>query len=332
MIVNRVGLSPYQCGATAILFAAVLWGTTGVAASFAPNISPLGIGAFAMGVAGIIQAGLAYKKLKLQFTCLIQQKNILLLSALALAIYPLAFYSSMRLAGVAVGTVVSIGSAPLFAALLEYLFNKTLSLTKRWLISVVIGLIGIALLAFGEPHIPDLSSLGQTAEQVSELVAGQSTGHTVQHHQLWGIALGLLAGLTYASYAWAARVMIDSGVHSQAAIGGIFGLGALLLLPSLFFTGDNLFSSAGNALVSVYMALIPMTLGYIAFGYGLRHINASRASLLTLMEPVVAAILAVLIVGEVISPLGWFGMLLIMVCLWVQATEKRPDGSIGSQQ
>ena len=79
------------------------------------------------------------------------------------------------------------------------------------------------------------------------------------------------------------------------------------------------------------MALIPMTLGYIAFGYGLRHINASSASLLTLMEPVVAAILAVLIVGEVISPLGWFGMLLIMVCLWVQATEKRADDSIGSE-
>ena len=260
-----------------------------------------------------------------------QQKNILLLSALALAVYPLAFYSSMRLAGVAVGTVVSIGSAPLFAALLEYLFNKTLSLTKRWLISVVIGLIGIALLAFGEPHMPDLSPLGQTTEQVSEHATGYLTGQAAPQRQLWGIALGLLAGLTYASYAWAARAMIDSGVHSQAAIGGIFGLGALLLLPSLFFTGDNLFSSTGNALVSVYMALIPMTLGYIAFGYGLRHINASSASLLTLMEPVVAAILAVLIVGEVISPLGWFGMLLIMVCLWVQATEKRADDSIGSE-
>ena len=246
-----------------------------------------------MGVAGIIQAGLAYKKLKLQFACLVQQKNILLLSGLALAVYPLAFYSSMRLAGVAVGTVVSIGSAPLFAALLEYLFNTTLSLTKRWLISVVIGLIGIALLAFGEPHMPDLSPLGQTAKQVSEHATGYITDQAAPHRQLWGIALGLLAGLTYASYAWAARAMIDSGVHSQAAIGGIFGLGALLLLPSLFFTGDNLFSSTGNALVSVYMALIPMTLGYIAFGYGLRHINASSASLLTLMEPVVAAILAV---------------------------------------
>lgn len=312
----RGGFTQYQYGVMAILFASVLWGTTGVAASFAPGISPLGIGAFAMGVGGMMLAILARRKLKANVANLLQQKTLLLLSALALAIYPLAFYSSMRMAGVAVGTVVSIASAPLFAALLECLFSKAFHLTKRWLISVLIGLIGIALLAYGEPHATEIAANGVSEEQVA------------QQRQVWGIALGLLAGLTYAFYSWAARTMIDKGVHSQAAMGSIFGLGAMVLLPSLFFTGDNLFSSPGNALVSLYMALIPMTLGYIAFGYGLRHIKASSASLLTLMEPVVAAILAVLIVGEVISPLGWFGMLLIMLCLLIQATEKQPVATV----
>ena len=312
MLAMRCGFTQYQNGAMAILFAAVLWGTTGVAASFAPDISPLGIGAFAMGVGGMMQAALAHRKLKANLANLLQQKALLLLSAWALAIYPLAFYSSMRMAGVAVGTVVSIASAPLFAALLECFFSKAFHLTKRWLISVLIGLIGIALLAYGEPHTSALGT--EVATNLKEQAA--------QQRQLWGIALGLLAGLTYAFYSWAARTMIDKGVHSQAAMGSIFGLGAMVLLPSLFFTGDNLFSSPTNALVALYMAVIPMTLGYIAFGYGLRHIKASSASLLTLMEPVVAAILAVLIVGEVISPVGWFGMLLIMLCLMIQATEK----------
>ncbi|WP_041713297.1 DMT family transporter [Paraglaciecola sp. T6c] len=316
MLAMRGGFTQYQYGVMAILFASVLWGTTGVAASFAPGISPLGIGAFAMGVGGMMLAILARRKLKANVANLLQQKTLLLLSALALAIYPLAFYSSMRMAGVAVGTVVSIASAPLFAALLECLFSKAFHLTKRWLISVLIGLIGIALLAYGEPHATEIAASGVSEEQVA------------QQRQVWGIALGLLAGLTYAFYSWAARTMIDNGVHSQAAMGSIFGLGAMVLLPSLFFTGDNLFSSPGNALVSLYMALIPMTLGYIAFGYGLRHIKASSASLLTLMEPVVAAILAVLIVGEVISPLGWFGMLLIMLCLLIQATEKQPVATV----
>ena len=51
----------YQKGCLAILFASILWGTTGTAASFAPAVSPLAIGAFAMGVGGLLQAFLARK-------------------------------------------------------------------------------------------------------------------------------------------------------------------------------------------------------------------------------------------------------------------------------
>ena len=308
MALIRHGLSQYQCGSLAILFASVLWGTTGTVASLAPNISPLAIGAFAMGVGGVIQAVLAYQALTLNLAKLLKHKRMLLLSAVALAVYPLAFYSAMRLAGVAVGTVVSIASAPLFAALLERLLSKQYNLTRRWVVGVIIGLTGIGMLAYGEPHLSEVP----LAEQIR------------QEQQLWGVGLGFVAGLTYAFYSWAARTLIDKGVQSQAAMGSIFGLGALLLLPTLAFTGDNLFSSTGNIIVSLYMAMIPMALGYMAFGFGLRHIKASSASLLTLLEPVVAAILAVIIVGEIITPMGWFGMILILFCLCLQAVQKEP--------
>ena len=42
-------------GVVAILFAAVVWGTTGTAATFAPDVSAAAIGAAAMGVGGIAQ-------------------------------------------------------------------------------------------------------------------------------------------------------------------------------------------------------------------------------------------------------------------------------------
>ena len=48
-----------------------------------------------------------------------------MLSAVAVAVFPLAFYTSMRLAGVAVGTVVAIGSAPAAAAVIERLADRT---------------------------------------------------------------------------------------------------------------------------------------------------------------------------------------------------------------
>ncbi|MEI8666726.1 hypothetical protein P4S81_20740 [Pseudoalteromonas sp. B28] len=55
---------------------------------------------------------------------MISQPKVLLLGAASVAIYPLAFYTSMRLSGVAIGTVVSIATAPFFAAILESLISK----------------------------------------------------------------------------------------------------------------------------------------------------------------------------------------------------------------
>ncbi|KNH10532.1 DMT family transporter [Vibrio cyclitrophicus] len=300
LAINRV--NEFQMGTLAILFASILWGTTGTAASFAPDLSPLAIGAFSMGVGGLMQAGLAYRKILFAFDKLLQNKKLLAVSALALAIYPLAFYSSMKLSGVAIGTVVSIATAPFFSALLECLISKKNNINKRWLTSFAIGVVGIGLLVFSE---------------------SSSTNESGDDLKLFGIALGLLAGLCYAIYSWATKALIDKGIKSQAAMGSIFGLGAMLLLPTLWFTGENLFSSQINVLVISYLTLIPQCLGYIAFSFGLRHVTASSANLLTLFEPVVAAVLAVCVVGELIPFTGWLGMSLIVLCLFIQSKPSK---------
>ncbi|MEZ8319484.1 DMT family transporter [Vibrio splendidus] len=300
LAINRV--NEFQTGTLAILFASILWGTTGTAASFAPDLSPLAIGAFSMGVGGLMQAGLAYRKILLAFDKLLQNKKLLAVSALALAIYPLAFYSSMKLSGVAIGTVVSIATAPFFSALLECLISKKNNINKRWLTSFAIGVVGIGLLVFSE---------------------SSSTNESGDDLKLLGIALGLLAGLCYAIYSWATKALIDKDIESQAAMGSIFGLGAMLLLPTLWFTGENLFSSQINVLIISYLTLIPQCLGYVAFSFGLRHVTASSANLLTLFEPVVAAVLAVCVVGELIPLIGWLGMFLIVLCLLIQSKPSK---------
>ncbi|MEZ8166244.1 EamA family transporter [Vibrio sp. 10N.222.54.F12] len=300
LAINRV--NEFQTGTLAILFASILWGTTGTAASFAPDLSPLAIGAFSMGVGGLMQAGLAYRKILFAFDKLLQNKKLLAVSALALAVYPLAFYSSMKLSGVAIGTVVSIATAPFFSALLECLISKKNNINKRWLTSFAIGVVGIGLLVFSES-----SSANESGDDL----------------KLLGIGLGLVAGLCYAIYSWATKALIDKGIKSQAAMGSIFGLGAMLLLPTLWFTGENLFSSQINVLVISYLTLIPQCLGYIAFSFGLRHVTASSANLLTLFEPVVAAVLAVCVVGELIPFTGWLGMSLIVLCLFIQSKPSK---------
>lgn len=53
------------------------------------------------------------------------------------------------------------------------------------------------------------------------------------------------------------------------------------------------------------MALVPMLLGYLLFGYGLTRVTPSAATTLTLAEPAIAALLAVVLVGERLPAIGW---------------------------
>lgn len=279
-------------GILTVILASLLWGTTGTAATFAPALSPLFIGSFAMGIGGILQCGLATVKIVHDRALLAVHCRFLIVGALAVAIYPLAFYSSMRLSGVTIGTVVSIGSAPILSAIIEY-FSRDFQLNKQWAMGALLGIIGMVLLAFSD-----------------------NASTTIQNtHVNLGILLGLVAGLTYALYSWSARQLLLKGVNTKAAMGATFGCGGLLLIPVMLITGSAFVNSWNNMAVGFYMALIPMFLGYLCYGFGLSKISASMATTITLLEPVIAAILAMLIVGECLSLIGWIGMLLIFICL-----------------
>ena len=279
-------------GILAVILASLLWGTTGMAATFAPALSPLFIGSFAMGMGGILQCGLATVKIVHDRALLAVHCRFLIVGALAVAIYPLAFYSSMRLSGVIIGTVVSIGLAPILSAIIEY-FSRDFQLNKQWAMGALLGIIGMVMLAFSD-----------------------NASTTIQYtHVNLGILLGLVAGLTYALYSWSARQLMLKGVNTKAAMGATFGCGGLLLIPVMLITGSAFVTSWNNMAVGFYMALIPMFLGYLCYGFGLSKISASMATTITLLEPVIAAILAMLIVGECLSLIGWIGMLLIFICL-----------------
>ncbi|NKY10741.1 EamA family transporter, partial [Cellulomonas hominis] len=277
-----------------MLAAAVLWGTTGTAATFAPDVGPLAIGAAAMGLGGLLQAATAHRLLRDHRAALGRRCGLVLLGAVAVAVYPLAFYSSMHLAGVAVGTVVSLGSAPLAAALVERAVDGR-RLSRRWLAAATVGLAGVALLC---------------GAQAAGGAGGTGAGAV-------GVALGLVAGATYALYSWVAARLMAGGVPSRAAMGAVFGAGGVLLLPVLAATGAPLLASWGNAAVGTYMALVPMFAGYVLFGWGLARVAASTATTLTLLEPAVAAVLAVLVVGERLPAAGWAGAALVVAGLAV---------------
>ncbi|MGO2415564.1 MAG: hypothetical protein ACTH7H_07345, partial [Cobetia crustatorum] len=71
-----------QVGNLSVLTAALLWGTTGTAAHFNQDVSPLATGAFAMGFGGILQAVLSRRILRAELATLLVHKHLILWAAL----------------------------------------------------------------------------------------------------------------------------------------------------------------------------------------------------------------------------------------------------------
>ncbi len=137
-----------SAGIFCVIIASFFWGTTGTTASFMPDVSPLATGAGAMGFGGLLLVLQAYRQLYRDRYRLLAHIRLLLAGSLSVAIYPLAFYSSMRLSGVAIGTLISIASAPFFTFLIERLISKKV-MTLQWLLSFLFGAVGMTLLTLG---------------------------------------------------------------------------------------------------------------------------------------------------------------------------------------
>lgn len=296
-------------GLLAIAVTSLLWGTTGTAATFAPEVGPLAIGASALGIGGLLQALIALPALRSARDALWRKRFVVIVGALAVAIYPLAFYSSMHFAGVAVGSVVSLASAPLASGVLERLVDKR-PLGRWWLLAAALGVVGSILLG--------VSKLAGPAESPA------ATG--------LGIVLGLVAGTTYATYSWASHRLMAGGVGRAASMGAVFGGGGLVLMPVLVLTGGPLVTTWQNFAVGAYMALVPMFLGYLLFGYGLTKVSATTATTVTLTEPAVATVLAVLIVGERLTPFGWSGLVVIAIMPVILAWAPSDSASVSNTQ
>lgn len=286
----------YRAGVGAITVTSVLWGTSGTAATFAPQAGPLAIGAAALGIGGVLQAVIAVPALRSARPALRANLPLVLVGAVAVAVYPLAFYSSMHLAGVAIGSVISLASAPLASGVLERLVDRR-PVSRWWTLSAGLGIVGSTLLC------------------LSKMDGSRASGGAA----LVGMVLGLVAGATYAVYSWVAHRLMAEGTGRAASMGAVFGIGGALLLPVLVVTGAPLIASADAFLVAAYMALIPMFLGYLLFGYGLTRVPASTATTVTLSEPAVAAVLAVVVVGERLTATGWLGLAIIGLVLVILA-------------
>lgn len=265
-----------------VLGAATLWGTTGTAQAFAPpGYDSAAIGALRLLVGGVALLLLSLGRKELGSPRQWQLRP-LFLAAVFIATYQLCFFSAVAKTGVAVGTVVGIGSAPIAGGLLGLIFRGEKP-GRRWAIATLLAICGCALLGF--------------------------SGGDVAVDPL-GIALAIGAGVAYAAYTLVIKGLLDH--HNPNAIMAIvICLGALLLSPALLKVDPEWLLQPRSLAVILHLGVATMALSYWLFARGLQTVRVGSAVTLSLAEPMTAALLGIFILGEVLNAQAFSGIALI---------------------
>lgn len=225
------------------------------------------------------------------------------IGALGVVFYQPAFFAGTATNGVALSTIVTLGSAPLLTGLLSWM------LTRRtpewpWWVATAAAVIGVALLA----------GIG----------AGPTGGVGVL-----GIVASLCAGLCYAVYTVAAKELIQSGWTSTGSMGALFGVAAAVALPVLVFTDPDWLGRPAGIAVALWLGAVTTAAAYVLFGWGLASLTAPTVATLTLVEPLTAALLGVLALHESLGTGQILGMAFLVLGILVLAIASGRHGSRG---
>jgi DME family drug/metabolite transporter len=287
-----------------VLAASLFWGTTGTAQALAPEgAHPVLVGTVRISVATLVLLGAALSRRLLDkgkrngnshdrssrpvlaglFEASPSFSNPwLILAGFGLAGYQPLFFSSVSLTGVAVGTVVTLGSGPVLSGLLDWILGRGRP-GWLWSVATTLAIVGCAILAFGK-HELVISPLG--------------------------ILLAAGAGCSFSLYAAATKHLLAHH-DSSAILLPAFILGSLMLFPVWFiFPKAWLFTPRGLA-VALHLGLVATALAYALFTRGLQGIRAPTAVTLTMAEPLTATLLGVFYLGESLSASALIGILVV---------------------
>src|ERR671936_125869 len=126
-----------------VLLSALCFRTTGTAQALGPEASPGAVGAARVVVGGLLLVLLA-RRVSPGAAAPWSVRTVLA-GAAAVVGYQLTFFAAVHETGVAVGTVVALGSGRVFAGLLSRLVRHE-PLTARWAAATALAVAGVVLL------------------------------------------------------------------------------------------------------------------------------------------------------------------------------------------
>ena len=321
-MVRNSSASSSAVGIAFVSVAAVLWGTTGTAQSLgAGGLSPFWVGAAQLAVSSLFlgallavshwrlrgragQGGAPEQPLLPNPVHLGLRPAWFLLASMGIGGYSIFFYEGVTLTGVAVGTAVAIGSGPIWAGLMQALVLRA-PLSALWWAGTLVSVAGGAAMVMARG------------------------GATLS----WsGLALCLLAGLSYAGYALINKRLVT---HMSPRVVNfyVFTGAACMAVPIALVQSGLPQWSLAAVLVVVYLGVVVSGLAHMLFSIGLRSISGPTGVTLSLIEPVAAFVLAVWVVGERQPLQSWLGLLAVLAGLMlVIGAEMRSQRAVMAAQ
>lgn len=281
----------------AVLVAAMLFGTAGTAQELGPDTTtPLGVGAVRIVLGTcvlwiVILWGTDAAARRRLSESLRPNRLLVLIGGIGVATYTPMFLIAVDRTGVAVGTVVAIGSGPFFAGAFEWL-GRGVRPRLGWLVGTVVVVSGGVLL---------VASVQNGADQIDGV----------------GIACALLAGAGYALYSVTAKTTMGRGVDSTLAMAAPFTIGAAAVAALAVGEPFGWLGEPGGALMALELGVLATGMAYVLFGSGLHRLTSATTVTLVLAEPLTAALLATIVLDESIGALGWLGIAVLLAGLVV---------------
>lgn len=273
-------------------------GTSGTAQTFLPQtIHPFVVGALRLSIGGFILLAILLLLKKISFKNWSWKYTIF--AALSIALSQYFYFHSMRLTGVAISAVVAISSAPVFSGIVEWLVQKKRP-SKVWIISTIFAFFGSSLL----------------------LLHGE--GVTLDAR---GVFMALGAGISFAIYTLFNKEVLKT-TSAIPAVAVIFSISGFITVPFIFlFETEGVLTRAG-ILTSLYLGIVTVGVAYSLFMTGLRSIPSSSALTLQLAEPLVAMLLAVVIIGERLEMISWIGIVFLISGIFILTFGRRRESPI----
>ena len=288
-------------GFASVVVAASLWGTIGVAtqAIFAvDSASPLFVNLARMAIATPVLALICWRMIgRRMFVVRRRDLSLMALSGALIALSQAAYYSALRLVGVSVATLLAVCVAPVIVTALSVALRYE-TFSAKTVVALVCAVVGSVLL------------VGRHGE-------AESSANNV----VLGTLLSLVAAVTYAGTIVCGR-FLASDSHPLQVMTVMFGVGTVTILLLGSTSGITALNTALGWMLVLYLGLVPTACAYTLFQVGLRSVPAIVASIVAMLEPLVAAILAWGFLGETLPTTGIVGAALLMLSILLLSTNE----------